>query len=199
MENSNYYLFQNMKEINGFKGTIGVGLRELSSEDNYKLCKNVTNVNETIKSLSNQLLNFSSDFGVRIFTSGCYFYDLNKNIWSSDGVEVLKDTNNSLAQCQTNHLTEFAGGLIVLPSTIDFGKVWANAAFLKNPVIYATVICVVCLYVLLAIPTILFDKKDKRKIGITLLDITDLQEKYLYEIRISTGLRNGAQTDSKVI
>ena len=186
-----------MVEVQSFQGTVGVGLRELNKEEYYTLCFDKSYFNKTVQSLANQPLNFTSDFGLRIFTSGCYYYDLNSNKWTSNGVEILPDSSISLAHCISYHLTEFAGGFLVLPSSIDFNKVWANAGFLQNPIIYSTVIIIISLYIIFACFSRLLDYKDSKKITFSIID--NLSENYLYELRIFTGSRKGAETNSNVI
>ena len=124
------------------------------------------------------------------------------NTWSSNGMDILEDSNLTHTHCISNHLTTFAGGLIVLPNAINFNKVWANASFLQNPVIYSTVIFLICLYILLGFWARYMDSKDDQKIGITLLpcDLNNdaTTNKYIYEIIVFTGNRLYAGTKSKV-
>jgi len=49
--------------------------------------------------------------------------------WSSFGVEILEESNSTHTVCLANHLTDFAGGWVVLPPKIDFAYVWENASF----------------------------------------------------------------------
>ena len=132
--------------------------------------------------------------------------DTETGVWRSDGVEVIEQgTNTTHTHCQSTHLTEFAGGFIVLPPTIDFDYAFANASFEKNALIYMTVIGVTCLYILLAIWAVYADRLDKLKTGICVLSDTgsgplglSIESTYLYEFMVLTGARNGAATDSKV-
>lgn len=129
--------------------------------------------------------------------------DTNTNDWSSIGMEILFDSNLTHTHCQSSHLTTFAGGFVVLPNAIDFNNVWANASFLQNPVIYSTVIALVCLYILLGVWARWMDVKDEQKCGITLLgnvkDHLKKDSKYIYEIIAFTGNRLNAGTKSNVI
>lgn len=104
-----------------------------------------------------------------MFLSGCYYFDRNELKWSSNGVEVLEETNETHTVCESDHLTEFAGGFIVLPNPIDFNYVFANASFTRNPIIYSTVIFLTCLYILLAIICVYADKHDEKKTQINVL------------------------------
>ena len=96
---------------------------------------------------------------------------------------------------------------MVLPNEINFNKVWANADFSKNPIIYATCIALVSLYLILAVWARYQDRKDEQKMGVTLLNYHSMfyfighaenEQRYIYEIIVFTGNRNGAGTDARV-
>ena len=140
--------------------------------------EDVLNQTETrIKAAGNQS-SFTSNFWLRTYASGC-------------------------SHCVSSHLTTFAGGFIVLPNAIDFNHVLANASFLQNPVIYSTVIALICLYILLGVWARWMDKKDEDKCGITLIgnmkDHMNKEHRYIYEIICFTGNRLNAGTKSKVL
>jgi hypothetical protein len=60
------------------------GLRELNSTEIVQYCWNFSIINPPI---TNQRFNFTSNYELRIFTSGCYYLDSNNN-WQSDGLIV---------------------------------------------------------------------------------------------------------------
>ncbi len=189
--------FSNISQTKGFRGTVGFGIKELNRTENDYFCIKKSKV-ISLKDLplSNKNVNFSCDFGLRSFTSGCYYLDSSGN-WSTGGVEVYEDTNLTHTHCGSTHLTQFAGGFVVLPPAIDFGHVFANASFLQNPTIYSTIITLTSLYIILAILSRYLDVKDKKKIGIT--NLANKYAKYLYEVTIYTGTRFDAGTESNVI
>ena len=151
---------------------MGFSLIELNPTNINCLNKSLNSVDTIISSYPNQTnQSFSSNFWLRPYASGCYYMDPVTNQWSSNGMEILADSNLTHTHCVSNHLTTFAGGFIVLPNAINFNQVWANASFLQNPVIYSTVIALVCLYVLLGIWARYMDSKDENKVGITLFSI----------------------------
>ena len=155
--------------------------------------------NETdIKNSTNSTTSLTSDFYFLSYTSGCYFLDLSTGKWSSEGVEVQSDTSIFYTHCKTSHLTSFAGGWVVLPQSIDFNYVFANASFEKNKTIILTVSIVLALYVLFAIWGRYMDKQDLLKIGVAPLIDNQPGDNYLYEIIVYTGQRKDAGTDSKV-
>ena len=120
-----------MREMNGFKGFVGYGIRELSFGEIDIYCQNISIAFPPIDTQ----VNFTSDFLIRAYSSGCYYYDTNTGKWNSDGIEIYEDTDLQQTHCLTNHLTSFAGGLVLLPSSINFQYVFENASFTKNPLI----------------------------------------------------------------
>jgi len=205
IQNNNYHLiFLNMNQTSPLIAQnnkyLGMGIRELTIDENLNLClSNSTNHTDKppIQS-SSYNLNFTDDISLRAFTSGCYYIDKTTGLWSSYGVEVQPDTNITHTHCISNHLTEFAGGFVVVPNQINFDYVWANADFLKNPTIYATVIAITCLYLLSTIWCRWMDLIDLKKTQVYLLDDNNICDTYLYEIIVFTGNRQDAGTDSQV-
>ena len=112
-------------------------------------------------------------------------------------MEVLSSTTLDFTYCQTNHLTEFASGLSVLPPTLNFSYIWAHASFLDNLSLYLTIISISTIYSILMLISSIWDKLDNNKLGLIKLK-TYWHEKYYYEIIVYTGLRPEAATDSKV-
>jgi len=210
-EDGYYLIFENMSRVSSFnKSYIGISLIELNSSQ-LNSCQNKTKYLMELSSLPLTISNtnrFTSNFWLRIFTAGCYYTDPQTNMWSSYGMEILADTNLTHTHCQSNHLTTFAGGFVVLPPSIDFNYVWANASFLQNPVIYSTVLALICLYIILGIWSRWMDSKDVEKMGVTLLptflsgkiinERNPKEKNYIYELVVCTGARFNAGTKSKV-
>ena len=186
-----YLTFANISRVNGYKGYVGYSILELNSTNCF---------NKSLYSIQNLNGSFSDNFWLRVFTSGCYYMDTITNKWSSYGMEILSDSNDTHFHCQSNHLTTFAGGFLVLPNAINFDYVWSHASFTQNPVIYCTVIVLIFLYIFFGILSRWMDIKDEAKCGITILN--DFKgsgsKKYVYEICVFTGLRMNAGTKSKV-
>ena len=95
-------------------------------------------------------------------------------------------------------MTSFGSGFFVMPNTVDFSYVFANAGFADNVTIYMTIILSMSLYVFLTIWARVHDRRDLEKLGATPLPDNDPSDKYLYEITVNTGDKDGASTDSKV-
>ena len=76
-----------------------------------------------------------------------------------------------------------------MPPTINFDYVWANADFMRNPTIYATVIVCVCLFILLAVFARIMDIRDNNRLGLNLLPDNEPNNSYCYEIIVFTGNR----------
>ena len=113
--------------------------------------------------ISDERSNFSANYELRVYTSGCYYLDKNKQ-WQGDGVVVGSLTNHEQTQCFSTHLTTFAGGFIVLPAPVNWNYVFANADFAKNKTIYVTLMVICILYLLLMIYARVKDKKDVQKV-----------------------------------
>jgi hypothetical protein len=182
-----------------FQGFVGIGIKELSKTE-FKFFCHTNKTNFTLDNLETKnKTEFTSKFATRVILSGCYYIDPVTGSYSSYGMEVLESTNLSFTQCTSNHLTQFAGGFITLPSGIDFNDVFAHASFLQNITIYMTVIVVSLLYILLFIWTRYMDKKDELKKQIHLLANNENDDLYFYEILFYTGLSLNAGTESNVI
>lgn len=194
-----------------YQAKIGFGYRQLSASEANGYCNrtikpSVTKLNVTVLADPMHEMVFENVTYLRIVLSGCYYLDKSTFQWRPNGVEVIETgTNTTHTHCRSNHLTEFAGGFIVLPDPISFDYAFANASFDRNPIIYATVITIVLLYIVGAIFCHYFDKLDLKKTGICvfsdqngLVGGDDLASLYFYELIVLTGTRRDAATDSNV-
>ena len=173
-ENDSFYLmFANMSRVNAHKGYVGFSIIEMNTTDLDCQNKSVNSI-ETLIKLIKEKDNFTDNFWLRVYSSGCYYMNTSSNVWTSYGMEILADSNLTHTHCLTNHLTTFAGGFVVLPNAIDFNYVWSHASFLQNPVIYSTVIALITLYIVMGVWTRYMDCKDEQKIGVTLLSNDDI-------------------------
>ncbi|CAF0773839.1 unnamed protein product [Adineta steineri] len=132
-----YRYFIDNQQTPGHQSLI-FGIRELNSTEMNNYCLNNSSINTSLP-ITDEPFNFTSNYELRIYTSGCYYLDENNN-WKSDGLIVGSLTNHYETECLSTHLTSFAGGFIVLPEPINWSYVFANAGFLKNKTIYLTVI-----------------------------------------------------------
>ena len=189
----------NNSATNNYKGYVGFAVRQLSVSEASTLCSpNASKLSSP--PITSTVVDFDSNFYIRILTLGCYFYDTVNSKWSSEGLEVVEDgTNLTTTQCRSTHLTEFAGGFIVVPASIDYQYVFANASFATNPIIYSTVIAITCLFILLALWARYMDKQDAKRLNLVYLkDNSSVLDQYLYEVIVFTGNRKNAGTKSKV-
>jgi hypothetical protein len=78
-----YTYFIDNRKTSGHKSVV-VGLRELNSTELEDICRHMT-----ISDLSifDQPFNFTVDYELLIYTSGCYYLDKYNN-WQSDGLWV---------------------------------------------------------------------------------------------------------------
>ncbi|CAF3768567.1 unnamed protein product [Rotaria magnacalcarata] len=157
-----------------------VGIREM------KQC-NKDNLSDNIQ--------FSSDYSIRIYTSGCYYLDSNNN-WQSDGLKVGPKTNESFTQCYSTHLTTYAGAFVVLPNPIPWHALDFNPA--NNVTIYVTLSILFVLYILTMIFSYYKDSADAKMLMVVPLRDNSRNDKYLYQLVVFTGMRANAGTKSKV-
>jgi polycystin 1L2 len=176
---------------------VGYGIRELNSSETNSYCSNKMALN-SIPLIQNPV-NFTNDFLIRTYTSGCYYYDTYSGKWFADGITLLNDTDIQHTHCSSNHLTYFAGGLMVMPNQINMQYVFANAAFAKNYTIYLTLIVFIILYLFFAIWAIFMDKKDIGKKKIIPLKDNIESDNYFYELIVFTGDEKESGTHSNVI
>ncbi|CAF4193018.1 unnamed protein product, partial [Adineta steineri] len=188
-----YTYFINNQQTLGHQSII-FGLRELNSTETQDFCENSPIVNPPITDLK---FNFTSNYELRIYTSGCYYLDEN-NQWQSDGLVVGPLTNHYETQCFSTHLTTFASGFHVFPESVNWNYVFANADFMRNKTIYLTIICVCVIYIILLLFSRYKDKKDIEKLGVTPLPDNHKSDKYFYQIIVFTGQRKHAGTKSKI-
>ncbi len=208
--NDTFYLFfLNIAQIGGYKGPAGFGIRELSENETLEYCGpdslevgglflNSSSPEQPPQVLSNFTLDFKTDFQIRIYSSGCYYFDLPTGFWKSDGLEIMRDTTATSAHCVATHLTDFAGGFAVVVPKINFESAFAKASFLDNPVIYSTMMGIAILYIILSIISIRKDKLDKSRFNIVPLPDNKPEDNYFYELIIMTGARAESGTNSKV-
>jgi hypothetical protein len=181
---------------------IGYGIRELEQNEFNDFCtgpvkKQFTN----IPKLSNKssLERIKSSFSYRFYASNCYFLNRSSYNWSSEGVQLLADSNMTHSHCLTEHLTDFTSGLQVLKINIDFNYVFLHGSFAENPTIYLTIIIVTSIYILMFIWCLIMDKKDKTRSNIYVLKDNGPYDSYFYELVFFTGNRTNAGTQSNVI
>jgi len=91
-----YQFFMNMNETNNFTGVLGIGVREMVSEEFRSHCVDGGEVNGTsrLEPVVHGNIKFTADFGLRSFTGNCLFFDEETNKWASEGVEMLEDTDH---------------------------------------------------------------------------------------------------------
>ncbi len=79
-----YTYFIDNQQTSGHQSIV-FGLRELNSTETIDVCS-ITSIN-TNPPIANERFNFTSNYELRIYTSGCYHLDANNN-WQSDGLIV---------------------------------------------------------------------------------------------------------------
>ena len=186
-----------MSQMKGFTGFVGYGIRELSQIEKDFSCSNKSFL-ISFPQIHSQV-NFTSDFMIRSYSSGCYYYDTKSGKWFSEGMDIYEDTNLEQTHCMSNHLTSFAGGLVILPSEINFQYLLTSPLWIKSLAANLIIIAISCVYILFAIWSRYMDIQDEKKMNLVLLRDNNSNETCLYEIIVFTGTRGKSGTQSKVI
>jgi polycystin 1L2 len=186
-----------MTQINGFKGFVGYGIRELSQHEMNLYCLNKSSFTAFPKIQSE--VNFTSDFMIRSYSSGCYYFDTNTGKWYSNGMDIYGDTNLEKIHCMSHHLTSFAGGLVVLPSTINFQYIFAETLLSKSLLAILILFIITCIYILFALWSRYMDIQDVKKMNLVACKDNNPNHSYFYEVIVFTGTRDKSGTQSKVV
>ena len=204
--NETYYAFIQKGSLNtNQKSAAYYGIRDLTQSEYDMYCVNRTNTTSppalaftpSTTNIRNSAYPYS--YQLRNYVQSCMYFDPRTLEWLWDGVTVIDEVSDiSTIGCSTQHLTDFTGGFVVLPPTIDFGYVFANASFIKNPTVYVTVIVVTNLYIILFIWCFYMDREDSKKTQVYILEDNCVDDLYFYEMIVFTGNRKDAGTDSKV-
>ncbi|XP_028406520.1 polycystin-1-like isoform X2 [Dendronephthya gigantea] len=137
------------------------------------------------------------NYTLRMYSSGCLFWDEGLDKWSGDGCVVGPQSKMDMVQCLCTHLTSFAGDFFVMPNAIDWSKISLDNLF-SNPTVFAVVMAIFGLYIIGMIWARRKDKEDLLTIGTTPLEDNDPRDTYLYEIVFYTGHSAGAGTTANV-
>jgi hypothetical protein len=186
-----------MTQVNGIRGFVGYGIRELSQNETNSKCSNKSSFN-TFPKIESEV-NFTSDFMIRSYSSGCYYFDTNTGKWYSNGMDIYEDTNLEKTHCLSNHLTSFAGGLVILPSEINYQYVFTDPELVKSLLLVIFIILITCIYILFAIWSRFMDIQDEKKMNLVLLKDNDKKDSYFYEFIVFTGTKSESGTQSKVL
>ncbi|KAL5017875.1 hypothetical protein ScPMuIL_003597 [Solemya velum] len=136
-------------------------------------------------------------YEMTLFTTKCVWWNNADSYWSTEGCRGGSLSRPDRVHCLCNHLTSFGAGFSVPINTINLN----NSAFTKldeNPVVFSTMICVLCGYLLMLIWARKKDKQDVIQAGLTPLPDNDPRDKYLYEVAIFTGSRKNSGTTARV-
>jgi hypothetical protein len=199
----NYYLYFSSSGDNvNSAASFSYGLRELSTDEYETYCvKKQIASTPPVLTISN-ITYFTADFQVRTYSSGCYYLDAGTGKWVSNNLVIQSDTTLDATHCKATSLPPFGsqvgGGVIPLPSAIDFNYVFSHMDFLSNLTIYLTVIIVASVYIILFVLLRIMDKRDEAKCAIHLCKDNNPKDLYFYEIVVHTAARPNAQTDSRV-
>ncbi|XP_069998872.1 polycystin-1-like protein 2 [Penaeus vannamei] len=189
-ENDIKDLFLNSSDIQNRTGRFFLGLASVLG--------NVA-METALKNITKDHLDWEPDvsYSLRVFTSGCYYFDEALDEWSNRGLEVVS-TSYVMTQCRASHLTSFASGFFPSPNLINFEYIFANAGFTDNMSIYMTLIFTLVGFLVLLVWARFKDREDLKELGVTPLPDNKVDDRYLYEIVVFTGSDKEATCRSNV-
>uniref|UniRef100_T1ISY4 PLAT domain-containing protein n=1 Tax=Strigamia maritima TaxID=126957 RepID=T1ISY4_STRMM len=158
-----------------------------------QLLSNVTQIFATNKTVDESVVNsnFTTNYTMNVFASGCHFYETGEKTWKPNGCTVV-GLKKGVTTCSCNHLTKFATSFSVPPNPINFEYVFSHAGFINNTTVYATIISTLVLFIFS-----LFGLGIKTELGALPLPDNQPKDKYIYEVLVFTGTCKQAGTDSR--
>ncbi|XP_031571396.1 uncharacterized protein LOC116305596 isoform X3 [Actinia tenebrosa] len=150
------------------------------------------------------LYNGSTDvnYTMSVSVTSCLYWSEKQSKWTSEGCKVGPKSNARKLHCLCTHLSAFGGDFFVAPNPIDFDKVFAEFGRLGetgNFVVLATVCGLFGLYFIGLVFARKADKRDDTKvIANVYLREKDMQEGYIYQISVQTGMWRGYGTTANV-
>ncbi|XP_071122899.1 uncharacterized protein [Mytilus edulis] len=145
--------------------------------------------------------NISQNISVRISSTAinCRYWNNTIGKWVPDGCQVSPVSSSETLECECDHLTDFAGGVFVLPHIVDpFQDALLFLTFFDNPVVVTVVILVWLIYFLGLYRARQADRKDSNFDGIVTPFPSDPSDPFKYLMCIVTGWRYDARTTANV-
>ncbi|XP_074662032.1 uncharacterized protein LOC141914676 [Tubulanus polymorphus] len=176
----NTCLFHNI--LNGTDKPVYVGIKALNGT--------IDPANATVDDYKEAMYNAS------FFTADCLYWNTKTEEWSNAGCTVGDLTTSDSTQCKCTHLTTFGSSFTIPLPKIDFSGGFLNPN--DNPVVFGTMVSLLCLYLILLIWAVKADRKDLVRAGSTPLPDNDPRDKYIYEILVTTGEAKEAGTTAQV-
>ena len=139
---------------------------------------------------------FPIDYSLRVYTSGCYYFDKLEKAWLGRGLKVVESSPLAVI-CSSSHMTPFGSGFAFAPNAIDFEFIFANFGFSDNLSIYVVLGVVTTFLILMLLWAHCMDRSDLVRRGVYPLPDNKSEDKYLYEITIKTGPDKDASCDSQ--
>ncbi|XP_052820335.1 polycystin family receptor for egg jelly-like [Mya arenaria] len=140
------------------------------------------------------------DYNLTLVTAGCLTWNEMQAKWETDKCEMeWKPLENKIV-CVCREVTDlvFANSFFVAPNSIDFATVFLKFSPLSQAAVLGALTGVLFIYILAVLFLIGLDRRDQLKWGVTPLRDNALGDSSYYLIKVMTGLRRGAGTDSRI-
>ncbi|EDO48488.1 predicted protein, partial [Nematostella vectensis] len=147
--------------------------------------------------------NASTDvnYTMSVSMTGCLYWSNSKSKWAGEGCKVGPNSDASKLHCLCNHLSAFGGDFFVAPNPIDFDKVFAEFGRMGetgNFVVLSTICVIWGLFIAGMIFARKADKKDEKKVRLILYLAENIENGFVYQISVQTGMWRGYGTTANV-
>ncbi|KAM7406033.1 hypothetical protein PAMP_000438 [Pampus punctatissimus] len=133
------------------------------------------------------------------FMSECLYWDVKRQMWSTDGCQVGEKSTPEQTQCLCNHLTLFGSSFFVMPNYVDITRTKELFATVSNNYVVLALLCAFFgLYLVTLLWACYADRRSRFKRKITLLEDNHPGAQYNYLISVQTGHRKNAGTSANV-
>ncbi|XP_028413115.1 uncharacterized protein LOC114535974 [Dendronephthya gigantea] len=129
----------------------------------------------------------------------CHYWNVTREEWMANGCKVGLRSTTTATHCECNHLTWFAGRVVVPPNSLSLVNI---AERIEDPSNYITILCVFAcvfiIYLLVLVWARRRDEKDEVRRGITWCPSNRAGDSNQYQVIIHTGIRRSAGTSANV-
>jgi len=137
-------------------------------------------------------------YEIRMYTGGCYFFNVSSEKWEGTGISVKEGGNNILTTCNSDHLSSFGTGFFAAPNKIDFDYIFTETDFEDNVTILMFILVTIVAFFTTLIWSLIKDKEDIEKIKPHWMKDNAEEDHYFYEVVVQTGPMMSHGTHSKV-
>uniref|UniRef100_UPI003AAB5C42 polycystin-1-like protein 2 n=1 Tax=Centroberyx gerrardi TaxID=166262 RepID=UPI003AAB5C42 len=133
------------------------------------------------------------------YISKCMYWDIERELWSTDGCKVGELTTPDRTQCLCNHLTLFGSSFFVMPNYVDVSRTAELFATVSDNYVVLALLCAFFgLYLITLLWACYADRRALARRKMTLLEDSHPCAQYNYLLSVQTGHRKNSGTSANV-